>query len=102
MTVAAASTCRQKHGVVLAKGRRVLAVAVNTYRNNPRVVSDPSTQSTYHAEWNAIKQLKDVDLSDVTLYSARVNREGKPMLAKPCKACESLIEMFEIKRVYYT
>ena len=102
VSIAASSTCRQKHGVVIAQGKKVLAVSVNTYRNQPNNVSDPKTQSSYHAEWNAIKQIKNFDLKKATLYSARVNAKGDVLLAKPCIRCQYLIDFFEIKNVYHT
>ena len=102
LNIAKESTCRQKHGVVIAQGKKVLAVAVNTQRNHPNNVSDPKTQATYHAEWNAMRQLKTIDMSKVSLYSARILHTGESALAKPCKFCQHLIDFYDIKNVYYT
>lgn len=100
--IASESSCRQKHGVVIAVGPRILAVAVNTDRNHPDVCSDPRVEASYHAEANAIRQLDGHDLKDATLYSARVGRTGKRMLAKPCERCESLIRDAGIRRYFHT
>lgn len=96
------STCAQKHGVVIAAGNRVLAVAVNTDRNNPAICSDPRREAAYHAEINALKQLRGIDLSGATLYSARTNRRGMARLAKPCVRCAAAIEQAGIKKTIYT
>lgn len=96
------STCDPKHGVVIAQGPRVLAVAVNTKRNDPNVVTNPRFDSHRHAEWNAFKQLEGLDLSKATLYSARTNRTGKVRMAKPCWQCQALINLFGIKKVIHT
>lgn len=93
-----------QHGVVVAAGRRVLAVAVNTERNHPRVCSDPKREAAYHAEHNALRQVAGmgVDPRRLTVYSARVNKAGQPVLAKPCSACADLLEAFGIRDVVWT
>lgn len=104
-SIAQQSTCRQKHGVVVAKGNRVVAVAVNTYRNHPCNVTDPKTESTYHAERNALWQIfpdDNLDYGKLTLYSVRINRSGQMVLAKPCKRCQELIDNVGIKTVYHS
>lgn len=100
--VSLASSCAKRHGVVVAAGNRVLAVAVNTDRNKPEICSDPKTEAAYHAEINALKQLRGVDLSGATLYSARTNRAGKGMLARPCERCAKAIEKTGLKKIIYT
>lgn len=99
--IATTSTCRQQHGVVLAKGAKVIAVAVNTERNDPNNCSNPKLEASFHAEINAIKQWTG-DMKDVTLYSARVNKLGFPMHAKPCDNCQSIIDILGIRKVYHT
>ena len=101
--VALSSTCRTQHGVVIAHGPKVLAVAVNTARNHPDVCSDPKTQAARHAEVNALRQLgRTVDHSRLTLYSARVLKDGTPTLAKPCTRCQAVLDYVEIGGVYWT
>lgn len=102
ITISRESTCDPKHGVVIAQGPRVLAVAVNTKRNNPNIVSNPRFDAHRHAEWNAFKQLEGLDLSKATLYSARTSRTGKVGLAKPCEQCQAMIDLFGVKRVIHT
>ena len=96
------STCRQKHGVVIARGAKVIAIAVNTDRNNPSHCTNPKREASYHAEINAVKQIKSTDFSGVVLYSARTNNSGEPMNAKPCSRCQAVIEFLNIKKVVHT
>ena len=96
------STCKQKHGVVIAAGRRILAIAVNTDRNDPKNEDYSKHCFSFHAEVNAIKQLRGMDLSRVTLYSARTNNVGYPMNAKPCSRCEIVIRTHKIKKIIHT
>lgn len=96
------STCRQHHGVVIARGAKVLAVAVNRERNDPNNCSNPKTEASLHAEVAAIKQLVGVDLTGCVMYSARTNRLGDSMFAKPCKYCQEVIRQSGIRKVIYT
>lgn len=98
--IAGESTCRQKHGVVIAKGPRVLAVAVNEERNDPNNCTNPKLEASYHAEFKALMQC--FGAKDVTLYSARVNRKGEQMYAKPCNECQKLIEKLGVRKVIHT
>jgi len=36
------------------------------------------------------------------LVVVRLNKEGKPMLAKPCEICQRMIKDFGVKHVSYT
>ena len=96
------SDCRQKHGVVIARGKRVLAIAVNTNRNHPSIVTNPRFEASYHAEVNALRQMLGSDLSSVTLYSARTNRRGVAMPAMPCPRCAVLLDSLGVRRVFHT
>lgn len=100
--VARQSTCHFRHGVVIAVGPRVLAVAVNTHRNYGDVCADPISEMSFHAEHNALKQLAGRDLRKAVLYSARITASGKESLAKPCPKCQELIKASGIRTVYFT
>lgn len=102
LKIASQSTCRKKHGVVVAKGRRVLAVAVNSYRNSPRLIGLEQDQRSYHAEINALKQLDSSDLSKCTLYSVRVSASGEAVMAKPCPPCMLAIKEAGIKEIIWS
>lgn len=101
LKIAETSTCRFQHGVVIAHGRKVLSVGVNTARNPVHLCSDPRTQASRHAEFNAIRLIKNVDTSDLTLYSARLMKDGSPGLSKPCSNCQTLIDYLGFKEVWY-
>ena len=96
------SSCRTRHGVVIAQGPRVLAVAVNSHRNHPMICTDPKTESAFHAEINALRQIRGLDMGKVTVYSARISRTGEPRLAKPCPRCAAVLEDLGIRNVIWT
>lgn len=91
-----------RHGVVIAHGPRVLAVATNTDRNSPLICTDPHKESARHAEWNALRQVRGLDMSKLTLYSGRVLRDGTPAIARPCARCQYLIDFLGVGRVIWT
>ena len=55
-----------------------------------------------HAEFDAVIRLKDLSKAHhIAVF--RYNKEGEPLLAKPCKICESLIASIPtIKKVTHT
>lgn len=101
--LALTSTERAKHGVIIAKGNRVLSVGVNRSRNIPTNVSLPKEQAAVHAEVAALKALPStIDYSKLTLYSARVLRNGQLALAKPCSLCQSVLDFIGLTDIYWT
>lgn len=100
MDIAQQSTCRQRHGAVIIRGGRVLAVGVNRDRNNPRVLSDPKDNCSTHAEVAAIRA--GGNIVGGVIYVARVNRSGHALLSRPCDSCFTSILRSGIKRVVYT
>lgn len=98
--VAEQSTCRQRHGAVLVKGNRVLAVAVNRFRNHPSNVSNPKTDATVHAEVAVVSAVGSVEAHGATVYVARVNKAGYPVLSKPCGRCQDWLDAIGVKAVW--
>lgn len=96
------SSCNQKHGAVIVKNGKTVAVGVNVDVNFNRIVTDPKTQASIHAEVAALNSAKKMDLTGATIYVARTNRTGKPLMSKPCPRCQEAIKEAGIKKVYYT
>lgn len=101
LMIAKASTCKFRHGVVIAHGKKVIAVGVNTERNHTLICSDPRTEASRHAEFNAARLVRYMDTSKMTLYSARVMRNGSAGVSKPCANCKTLIDLLDFKEVWY-
>jgi deoxycytidylate deaminase len=101
VNVARLSASRQRHGALIVKGGRVLAVGINSDRNHPSVCSDPRQQASICAERAAIRACDGLDLRGAIIYSARVTKRGVG-LARPCERCEAAILEAGIKRVFWT
>lgn len=102
LAVASTSTCRQRHGAILAAGKRVLAVGVNTSRTNPLNCTHPKTESAFHAEVTVLRQLRGVDLSRATLYVARLTRNQEPGNSRPCNYCAGALDTAGVSQVLWT
>ena len=101
--MAATSTQPHRHGVVIAHGSRVISVGVNTRRNRPEICTDPQNEAGYHAEIAALRSLNTtVPHAKLSLYSARVDKDGKPKLAKPCARCRAVLEFVGLQDIYWT
>lgn len=100
--MSALSTCKMQHGAVIIKGGRTLAVAINVDKNDPRNVPQPKTQAAVHAEVAAIRACGDTDLRGATIYVARRNKAGEPMMSAPCVNCQAALRARGIKKVVYT
>ena len=57
-----------------------------------------------HAEIHCLSQIRslDIEFSKVSLYVARIKRDGSNGMARPCPACFGYIKDLGIKKVFYT
>jgi deoxycytidylate deaminase len=103
--LALTSTESNKHGAIVVAGRKVLGVGCNTFRNNP-LVFDPEKESlepnelSYHAEYNAMKQVPD-GWKNLRIYVVRWGRTGY-MLSLPCNHCMQLLSNRGVKEIIHS
>lgn len=107
LSVAESSDCKHSLGAVVVSGGRFQAIGINRIRNvHPdfaAIHNDLVPQCwTYHAEQEAIRRTSPAALKRATLYVARRNNLGKPLLARPCSQCEGVIRKVGIAKVVYT
>lgn len=92
---------RWRFGAVLTKGSRVFSFGASKKRNNPMNVPD-GVKCAEHAEQAALRKARKSDLRGATIHVARVNNSGKPMMARPCKICESALREAGVTKMIYT
>ncbi len=104
--VASSSTSRRRVGcLLLRKGRVVVSTTNMEGKTHPlqtrlaNLVGEPYRVSL-HAEIRALIKNKRADCD--TLIVARVNKEGKFLLSKPCPVCQLAIKDSGVKAVYYS
>lgn len=97
------SGSRKMHGAVIVKSGRVVGTGYNKDRNSPFVVSPEHIKPhcSRHAEFEAIREAGK-NAEGAILYVARVNRQGKDRISKPCRLCQQVISTNKIKKVIYT
>lgn len=102
------SECRWRHGAVITKGSVIVATSSNLWRNSPDI---DCRNATYHAEVAALRELfrstgvtysEPMDLSDYTMYVARIDIRDQPGMSRPCEGCWEVLAGYGIKDVYYT
>lgn len=96
------SNCEQRHGAVIVKGGSVLAVGINSWRNDMHSIpiEDFNKYLTIHAEVSAIKRASNTE--GATMYVARINKKGEPVFSRPCKNCYKEMKEVGIKKVIFT
>lgn len=105
MKTAEASECTQRHGAVLVKSGSVLSIGLNKWRNDVNLTHELFATGnisgvSIHAEMDALARVRNP--AGAVLYIARVNKQGDPMMSKPCAACAKAIEEAGITKVVYT
>ena len=99
--VAETTDTNSKHGAVIVRGGRVLAVGTSKWRNrNVPPIIGYNPHVTVHAEIDALSRL--VDAKGATIYIARVNNQGDTRMSRPCETCERALNDAGVKRVVYT
>lgn len=98
---------QQVTAVIYDKRGRVLSVGQNSYiKTHPlqakhaQLAGEPHKQFL-HAEVAAIVRCRDLDRAH-SMFISRFNKQGKPVLAKPCPVCASAIQAAGIKNITHT
>lgn len=92
---------RYKLGAVVVKSGRVLAWGYNSNKNRPENWI-PRQAWSVHAEESCLRKIKEGRNPGSTLYVARVNRNGKVRLSRPCRDCQNLARTHGVERIVYT
>lgn len=102
-----ASRKHQITAFIYDKRGKVLSIGQNSYvRTHPLQAKYAHACGLHHkifvhAEIDAISKCRHLDKAHRMLVT-RYGANDKPMLAKPCKICESAIEQTPIKEVTFT
>lgn len=93
-----------KHGAVIRKAGKTIAVGINHTINDPAMLGDALalTNAAVHAEVAALNACRKVDLNGAVIYIARVNKRDEPRMSKPCIRCQKALKERGVKKVYYT
>ena len=102
---------RIKVGSVAVYKHHIISSGCNTSRTDPLQKKynayrfSEETPHCAHAELVCLKPLierHDIDFKHVDLYVYRADKQGTPLLARPCPSCMKLITDLGIRNIYYT
>lgn len=96
------SACKQRHGAVVTKGGDVVGKSYNVTRNQHDTMEIDKADYTIHAEIAALKNVNPENVRGSTVYVARINKAGLPMLSKPCTSCLNTLNELQVKRIVHT
>lgn len=97
---ASRSTERWKVGAVVYRGSRILGTGTNDL-----IKTAPQSFHAYktrHAEFNALVKIPYSLRKGANIYVHRIGRDGLTHMAKPCPACEKMLEWAEIRHVEWS
>ena len=102
---------RVQIGACAVYKHKVISTGYNSQRTSPlqkkynQYRFTAETSHSCHAEISCLKPLidrKDIDFKNVKLYIYREDKNGTPLLARPCHSCEKLIRDLKIKKVFFS
>lgn len=98
------SDCHFRHGAILRKSGKTLAVGINYDVNDPAYLEDDvaATHASVHAEIAALNACKKANVVGSTIYVARISKAGEPAMSKPCENCAKALKEAGVKKVFYT
>lgn len=96
------STCTQRHGAVLVKNGNVLAVGVNSLKNNPHNFTKWNPNISVHAEDAVTRVHRDGEADGGVVFVARLNANDEPCMSRPCPKCQALMREIGVKKCIWT
>lgn len=88
-----------KHGAVIIKKNRVLAVGYNQNKTHTRSLH---SHRHIHAEMAAAFKLSLKALENATIYVWRAHHDGSNAMSRPCPSCLKILTQVGIKRMVYS
>lgn len=90
-------------GAVIFKNKSVISAGRNFSSRSAKHLHPRFMKWKYsiHAEADAIMKARQ-DLKGCSMFVVRLNKNGKMLMAKPCKICRNYLNYIGISRVYYT
>ena len=92
-----------KHGAILVKKGKVIAVTNNKYCSKIRLGHFHSDRVwSIHAEMSLATILPKKVTRGATVYVVRVNNNGDLVNSEPCELCKKILITMGVKKVYHS
>jgi deoxycytidylate deaminase len=95
---------KNSHVAFLIRSGIIEKIGTNKKRTHPETRKHPYHEGFVgiHAELDCLLKMDKEDLSDYNMLVIRVDNNGKLNMSKPCEGCQSLLQQFNIKEVWYS
>ena len=100
------------HTTFIVKKNRIQKIGINNsdkthpanlkYGYIGKEGKDIRTMVGIHSELSAILKYGKEDCSDCVFVNVRIDKNGNPTIAKPCRGCQDLLKQIGYKKVYFT
>lgn len=104
--------CRRTfHATFIIKKGKIQKIGINSLKTHTRNLQydytgkdevDIRTFVGIHSELSAIIKFGKEHCTDCTFVNVRINMQGEPAMAAPCRGCQSVLQQVGYKRVYFT
>lgn len=99
-----------KVGAIIVQKGKIISKGFNSYKshplqkryNNERTDINDNAPHYIHAEIDALKRVKDIDLTDAELFVYHIGKNNLQKLARPCAACMTAIKEMGIETIHYS
>ena len=92
----------RKLGAALFNGSRIISIGFNIFTKTHPLVKHATFDKNVHAEHAAVIKRQHYDNGgNLILYVYRENGNGVPICSKPCKSCQNILALANVKRVRY-
>lgn len=96
---------RCRHLTFICKRNKIIAIGQNSYsKSHPLSNKFNHLNNCRHSEVSAIVNFPYSigDINRFDIYNVRVNKKGELRLSRPCGNCQSLLNHFNIREIYYS
>ena len=93
------------HFSYIIKKNRILSIGWNNSKKTHSLAAKHGYYENHiHSELAAVVKFphRYYDLAQCTLINIRIQKDGNPMMSRPCKNCLKLLTAFQFKKVWYT
>lgn len=93
------------HFSFILRGKKILSLGVNRSFKTHRLAKKYGARfAAMHSELSAILNFPfpPYRLSECVLVNIRLNKAGEPVMARPCGACQTMLNDFRFHQVFYT
>lgn len=91
-----------KLGSCVIKSGRVMSLGFNKYWQSNALAREFFKFETVHAEMDSLVKMTREAIRGVTLYVARIRKDGSYGNSKPCPRCQNALRTLGVRKIVYS